>query len=65
MECQTGLERIFAHSERADDVRQAFSVTATVEAFLERSFSLQGLVHSKRRNRLADTKVEREMFVSE
>jgi hypothetical protein len=43
-------------------VMALLSVTAT-EASVERSFSLQGLVHSKRRNRLEDMKVEREMFI--
>jgi hypothetical protein len=38
------------------------SITAT-EAAVERSFSAQGTVHSKKRNRLLDSSVEREMFI--
>src|ERR1700722_572454 len=33
------------------------------EAAVERSFSIQDLEHSKRRNRLLDDNVEREMFI--
>ena len=36
---------------------------AASEAAVERTFSAQGLVHSKRRNRLLDETVEREMFI--
>ena len=38
------------------------SITAT-EAAVERSFSAQGTVHSKKRNRLLNSSVEREMFI--
>jgi hypothetical protein len=38
------------------------SITAS-EAAVERSFSLQQLVHSKLRNRLLDSTIEREMFL--
>jgi hypothetical protein len=33
------------------------------EASVERSFSLQSIVHSKRRNRLGDKSIEKEMFI--
>ena len=38
------------------------SITAT-EAAVERSFSAQGTVHTKKRNRLLNSSVEREMFI--
>jgi cobalamin biosynthesis protein CobT len=33
------------------------------EAAVERSFSMQGLIHSKLKNRMSDDRVEREMFI--
>lgn len=43
-------------------VMALLSMTSS-EAAVERSFSLQDQVHSKRRNRLADAQVEKEMFI--
>lgn len=42
--------------------RALLSVVAS-EAAVERSFSMQGMIHSKRKNRMSDQRVEREMFI--
>ncbi len=56
------LWRLFPDIELAKVAIALLSVAAS-EASVERSFSLQGAVHSKQRNRLHDSTVESEMFV--
>ena len=52
-----------AHAPVIGHAAIAILSVAGSEAAVERSFSVQGLVHSNRRNRLNDSSIEAEMFI--
>lgn len=54
---------LYSENEIATCVLALFNITAS-EAAVERSFSRQGLIHSKLRNRLADSSVQQSMRFS-
>ena len=63
---ETGFDPLIYWSNHAGELslvaKALLSVTAS-EAAVERSFSAQGAVHTKKRNRLLDQSVQTEMFV--